>query len=106
MQFLNDPVLLSRCQFALTAMFHILWPVLTIGLSLFLVTVEALWLKTGNVDYYHHARFWSKLLLLNFTVGVVSGLGLEPGAEGPAFFRHLYGGAGCIAVDVLDHGRE
>jgi cytochrome d ubiquinol oxidase subunit I len=77
MQFLNDPVLLSRCQFALLAMFHILWPVLTIGLSLFLVTVEALWLKTGDVDYYHHARFWSKLLLLNFTAGVVSGLPLE-----------------------------
>jgi len=77
MQFLNDPVLLSRVQFALLAMFHILWPVLTIGLSLFLVTFEALWLKTGNRDYYHHARFWSKLLLLNFTVGVVSGLPLE-----------------------------
>jgi len=77
MEFLNDPVLLSRCQFALTAMFHILWPVLTIGLSLFLVAVEALWLKTGDMDFYHHARFWSKLLLLNFAVGVVSGLPLE-----------------------------
>jgi len=77
MEFLNDSVQLSRCQFALTAMFHILWPVLTIGLSLFLVAVEALWLKTGDVDFYRHARFWSKLLLLNFTVGVVSGLPLE-----------------------------
>jgi cytochrome d ubiquinol oxidase subunit I len=77
MQFLNDPVLLSRAQFALLAMFHILWPVLTIGLSLFLVAFEALWLRTGSMGYYQHARFWSKLLLLNFTVGVVSGLPLE-----------------------------
>lgn len=77
MAYLNDPVLLARLQFALTAMFHMLWPVLTIGLALFLVTVEALWLKSGDADYYRHARFWSRLLLLNFAVGVVSGLPLE-----------------------------
>jgi len=77
MEYVNDPVLLSRLQFALTAMFHILWPVLTIGLSLFLVAFEALWLKTRVAGYYHHARFWSRLLLLNFTLGVVSGLPLE-----------------------------
>lgn len=77
MDFLYNPVSLSRLQFALTAMFHILWPVLTIGLSLFLVLLEALWLKTRDSDYYRHARFWSKLLLLNFGVGVVSGIPLE-----------------------------
>ncbi|HET9114079.1 MAG TPA: cytochrome ubiquinol oxidase subunit I, partial [Burkholderiales bacterium] len=68
---------LSRAQFALTALFHILWPVLTIGLSFFLVIFEALWFKTNDVAYYHHARFWSKLFVLNFTVGVVSGLPME-----------------------------
>jgi len=77
MEQLADPVILSRLQFALTAMFHILWPVLTIGLSLFLVVLEALWLRSGNVEYYRLAHFWSKLLLLNFAVGVVSGLPLE-----------------------------
>jgi cytochrome d ubiquinol oxidase subunit I len=74
---LFDSVTLSRLQFALTAMFHILWPVLTIGLSLFLVLLEILWLKTRDPDYYRHARFWSKLLLLNFGIGVVSGIPLE-----------------------------
>jgi cytochrome d ubiquinol oxidase subunit I len=74
---LTDPVLLSRLQFALTAMFHILWPVLTIALSLFLVALETLWIRTGRTAYYHQARFWSRLLLLNFAVGVVSGLPLE-----------------------------
>lgn len=74
---LNDTVLLSRIQFALTAMFHIIWPLLSIGLSWFLVTVEALWLKTRDQDYYRLARFWSKILLLNFAIGVISGLPLE-----------------------------
>jgi len=77
MEELADPLLLSRLQFAVTAMFHILWPVLTIGLALFLVVLEARWLRSGDVDYYRLARFWSKLLLLNFAVGVASGLPLE-----------------------------
>jgi len=77
MELLADPTILSRMQFALTAMFHILWPVLTIGLALFLVVLEGLWLRTAEAGYYRLARFWSKLLLLNFAVGVVSGLPLE-----------------------------
>ncbi len=68
---------LSRAQFAMTALFHIVWPILTISLATFLVAVEALWLKTRDVAYYRHARFWAKLLVLNFAVGVVSGLPLE-----------------------------
>ncbi|MBI3545792.1 MAG: cytochrome ubiquinol oxidase subunit I [Gammaproteobacteria bacterium] len=77
MDLFADPLLLSRLQFALTAMFHILWPVLTIGLSLFLVLLETLWVRSGNAMYYRHARFWGKLLLLNFGVGVVTGIPLE-----------------------------
>ncbi|MBC8728267.1 cytochrome ubiquinol oxidase subunit I [Paraburkholderia sp. UCT2] len=68
---------LARGQFALTAIFHILWPILTISLSAFLLVVEILWVKTSDVVWYRHARFWSKLLLLNFAVGVVSGIPLE-----------------------------
>ena len=37
-------------QFAITTVFHIVWPVLTIGLSLFLVVTESLWLRTGDVS--------------------------------------------------------
>ena len=76
-EILSDPLVLSRLQFALTAMFHILWPVLTIGLSLFVALVEARWVLRGDPAYYHQARFWSKLLLLNFGVGVVTGIPLE-----------------------------
>ena len=70
-------VILSRLQFAITTLFHILWPVLTIGLSLFLVVTESLWLRTDDVAWYHHTRFWGRLFILNFSVGVVTGLPLE-----------------------------
>jgi len=73
-EFLSDTVTLSRIQFALTAIFHMLWPVLTTGMAIYLVIIEGLWLKTRNLDYYHHARFWSKLYVLNFGIGVASGL--------------------------------
>lgn len=74
---MTDPIFLSRLQFAFTAMFHILWPVLTIGLSIFLVLMEAMHLKTKNKIYYHQARFWSRLFILNFAVGVVTGIPME-----------------------------
>jgi cytochrome d ubiquinol oxidase subunit I len=72
--FFSNTVALSRLQFALTAIFHMLWPVLTTGMAIYLVIIEGLWLKTKNIDYYHHARFWSKLYVLNFGIGVASGL--------------------------------
>ncbi|MFB2834180.1 cytochrome ubiquinol oxidase subunit I [Floridanema evergladense] len=74
MDLLSNTVALSRIQFALTAIFHMLWPVLTTGMGIYLVIIEGLWLKTRNLDYYHHARFWSKLYVLNFGIGVASGL--------------------------------
>jgi cytochrome bd ubiquinol oxidase subunit I len=73
-EFLNDTVTLSRIQFALTAIFHMLWPILTTGMGIYLVVMEGLWLKTKNIDYYHHARFWAKLYVLNFGIGVATGL--------------------------------
>ncbi|MBD2488322.1 cytochrome ubiquinol oxidase subunit I [Aulosira sp. FACHB-615] len=77
MEFLSDSVVLSRMQFALTAIFHILWPVLTTGMGIYLVIVEGLWLKTRNPDYYLHARFWSKFYVLNFGIGVATGIPME-----------------------------
>ncbi len=72
-----DVLLLSRIQFALTTMFHILFPVLTIGLALYLVVVESLWLYTRQEIYYRMYRFWVKIFAINFGVGVVSGVVLE-----------------------------
>jgi cytochrome d ubiquinol oxidase subunit I len=75
--FFSNTVALSRMQFAFTAVFHMLWPVLTTGMAIYLVILEGLWLKTRNPDYYRHARFWSKLYVLNFGIGVASGLPME-----------------------------
>ncbi len=72
-----DHILLSRIQFALTAMFHVLWPVFTIGASLFLVVLEALWVKTAKEIYYRHARFWSNLFVLNVAVAIATGIPME-----------------------------
>ncbi len=72
-----QPLMLARLQFAVTTLFHILWPLLSIGLSLFMVLTEAAWLKTGKEAYYRHSRFWGRLFLLTFGLGVASGLPLE-----------------------------
>lgn len=92
-----DHVLLSRIQFGATAMFHILWPVLTIGLSIFLLAMEILWLKTGDEDYFRHFRFWSRLFLLNFTVGAVTGIPME------FQFGTNWSGFSRAGGDVLGH---
>jgi cytochrome bd ubiquinol oxidase subunit I len=72
-----DTLTLSRIQFALTTLFHILFPALTIGLSLYLVIVEGLWLRTMQEVYYRMYRFWAKIFAVNFAVGAVSGIVLE-----------------------------
>jgi cytochrome d ubiquinol oxidase subunit I len=72
-----DVVFLSRLQFAMTTMFHILFPVLTIGLAIYLVVVELLWLRTKSEIYYRMYRFWVKIFAIHFAVGVVSGIVLE-----------------------------
>ena len=72
-----DAIFLSRIQFAVTTMFHILFPVLTIGLAFYLVVVEFLWLITKQEIYYRLYRFWVKIFAINFGVGVVSGVVLE-----------------------------
>ena len=72
-----EPLFLSRLQFALTIMFHILFPTLTIGLGLYLVIVESLWLRTRQEIYYRMCRFWARVFAINFGVGVVTGIVME-----------------------------
>ena len=67
----------ARAQFAVTTIFHMLWPLLSIGLSLLMVVMEILWLRTGQEIYYRQVRFWSVLFILTFGIGVASGVPLE-----------------------------
>jgi cytochrome d ubiquinol oxidase subunit I len=87
----SDPVLIDRLQFTLTVTFHYLFPILTMGLALFIA-----WLKTVSYfgredhrfplfrktaeereDYESASRFWAKIFAVNFAVGVVTGIPLE-----------------------------
>jgi cytochrome d ubiquinol oxidase subunit I len=72
-----DVVTLSRIQFAITIMFHYLFPPLAIGIGAFLVFLEARYLKTGDVQYEAATRFWVKIFALNFVLGVASGIVME-----------------------------
>src|SRR6478609_5871672 len=74
---MDDVFLLSRIQFALTIMFHYLFPPLSIGLGAILVIMEGTYLRTGNVIYHHMTRFWSRVFAVNFAMGVATGIVME-----------------------------
>lgn len=72
-----DVVLLSRLQFAAATMFHFLFVPLTLGLSLLVAYMETRYARTGDETYLRMTKFWGKLFLINFALGVVTGLTLE-----------------------------
>ena len=72
-----DPVLLARLQFAFTIIFHIIFPSFTIGLSAYIATLGAIWLRSGNDRYHQLMRFWTKIFAVSFAMGVVSGIVLS-----------------------------
>ncbi|MHB1214540.1 MAG: cytochrome ubiquinol oxidase subunit I [Thiobacillus sp.] len=84
-----DAVFLSRLQFAFTLGFHIIFPVLTLGLAPFLVLLEVLWLRTGAEVYMRLYRYWVRLFSLVFGMGVVTGvvLSFEFGTNFAGFSR-------------------
>ncbi len=72
-----DLEILSRIQFGFTIGFHYLFPVLSIGLGLFLVIMEGAYLKTKNQMYHSMTRFWVKIFALIFALGVATGIVME-----------------------------
>ena len=72
-----DLILLSRLQFAMTVFFHFIFVPLTLGLSVLLAIMETLYVRTGDEDYKRMVKFWGKLFLINFVLGVVTGITLE-----------------------------
>jgi len=72
-----DALALARWQFAITAMFHFIFVPLTIGLIVLIAIMETLYVKTNNEDYKTMTKFWGKLFLINFAIGVVTGITLE-----------------------------
>lgn len=74
---LMDVEILARIQFALTIMFHYIYPPLSIGLGLILVIMEAIYLRTKNPFYLNMAKFWTKIFALTFALGVATGIVME-----------------------------
>jgi cytochrome bd ubiquinol oxidase subunit I len=67
-----DPLFLSRVQFAYTASFHIVFPTITIGLSLWLAALQGLFLATGKALYERLFAFWLKTFeFLFYGAGIV-----------------------------------
>lgn len=74
---MDDVVFLSRLQFAAATYFHFIFVPLTLGLSILIALMETKYVRTGDVTYKNMAKFWGKIFLVNFAVGVVTGITLE-----------------------------
>ncbi len=72
-----DVVFLSRLQFAVATMFHFLFVPLTLGLSIIVAYMETKYVTTGDETYLKMTKFWGKIFLINFALGVVTGITLE-----------------------------
>jgi cytochrome d ubiquinol oxidase subunit I len=69
-----DLVLLSRWQFAITSVYHFFFVPLTLGLGWFVAIMQTVYYRTGNETFKKMAKFWGKLFLINFAMGVVTGI--------------------------------
>ena len=72
-----DVVMLSRLQFAVAVFFHFIFVPLTLGLSVIIALMETRYVRTGDEFWKKQAKFWGKLFVINFTLGVVTGITLE-----------------------------
>lgn len=67
-------LLLSRWQFGITSTYHFFFVPLTLGLSILIAFMEVMYVRTDNELYKKMAKFWGKLFLINFAMGVVTGI--------------------------------
>ena len=69
-----DNLILARLQFAVTTVYHFFFVPLTLGLSVLVAVMETQYVRTGDETYKKMAKFWGKLFLINFAMGVVTGI--------------------------------
>ena len=65
---------LARWQFGILTVYHFLFVPLTIGLSMLVAGMQTAWYRTSNDKYLRMTKFWGKLFLINFAIGVVTGI--------------------------------
>ncbi|MDN4615216.1 cytochrome ubiquinol oxidase subunit I [Leifsonia sp. F6_8S_P_1B] len=71
---LLDPLLLARWQFGLTTIYHFLFVPLTIGVVTCVAIFQTAWYRTGKPHYLQLTHFFGKIFLINFAMGVVTGI--------------------------------
>ncbi len=69
-----DALALARLQFAITTVYHFFFVPLTLGLSILVAIMQTIYVRTGSETYKQMTRFWGKLFLINFAMGVVTGI--------------------------------
>ncbi|WTW96293.1 cytochrome ubiquinol oxidase subunit I [Streptomycetaceae bacterium NBC_01309] len=69
-----DPLDVARWQFGITTVYHFLFVPLTIGLSTLVACLQTAWYRTGKEHYLRATKFWGKLFLINFAMGLVTGI--------------------------------
>jgi cytochrome d ubiquinol oxidase subunit I len=69
-----DSLALARWQFAATTVYHFFFVPLTMGLAIAVAIMQTAWVATGNEVYRRMTKFWGKLFLINFAMGVVTGI--------------------------------
>ncbi|KUI34085.1 cytochrome BD ubiquinol oxidase subunit I [Mycobacterium sp. IS-1590] len=69
-----DALDVSRWQFGITTVYHFIFVPLTIGLAPLIAAMQTAWLLTGNSSWYRLTRFFGKLFLINFALGVATGI--------------------------------
>jgi len=69
-----DALALARWQFAITTIFHFFFVPLTLGLSILVAIMETKYVTSGDETYKRMTKFWGKIFLINFAIGVVTGI--------------------------------
>lgn len=69
-----NELLLARWQFGITTIYHFLFVPLTLGLSVLVAIMQTMYVRTGDETYKKMTKFWGKLFLINFAMGVVTGI--------------------------------
>src|SRR5512138_1762915 len=69
-----DTLDLARWQFGITTVYHFLFVPITIGMSALVAGLQTAWVRTGKEQYLRATKFWGKLFLINFAMGVVTGI--------------------------------
>ena len=99
-----DVASLSRWQFAITSVYHFFFVPLTLGLSIMVAIMESIYVRTGDETYKRMTKFWGKLFLINFAMGVVTGIVMEfqfgmNWARYSAFVGDIFGAP--LAIEAL-----